>query len=69
MTKQKVLYFLPGYYWDGNTLQSTGAALPPTQHVNPRNGELRYYVRPIGWGHSAYIRHLGIQDYINSLDS
>jgi len=67
MTQQIVLDFLPGYYWDGMTLKSTGQALPPTQHINQKNGDLQYYVKPMGWGFSAYIRHQGIVDYINSL--
>lgn len=64
---QIVLPFLPGYYWDGKTLKSTGVALAPTQHVNKKTGEIQYYVRPIGWGHSAYIRHQGIVDYVKSI--
>ena len=67
MTQQIVLDFLPGYYLDGLALKSTGHALAPTQHINPINGELQYYVRPIGWGHSAYIRHQGIVDYVKSI--
>jgi hypothetical protein len=42
----KVLGFLPGYYWTGSTLKSTGAALPPTQHMDPETGEVVFYVRP-----------------------
>lgn len=68
MTQQIVLYFIPGYYWDGYTLQTTGVALKPTQHVDPKNGEIKYYVRPVGWCHSAYIRRDGILDYIKSLE-
>jgi hypothetical protein len=41
--------------------------LPPTQHISPKNGELQYYVKPIGWGHSAYIRHKGLLEYIQSV--
>lgn len=67
MTQQIILPFIPGYYWDGRTLQTTGVALPPTQHIDPNSGELKYYVRPIGWCHSAYIRHLGILDYVKSI--
>ena len=66
MTQQVILDFLPGYYWDGTTIRSTGAALHPTQHISPKNGELQYYVKPIGWGHSAFIRHKGLLDYMNS---
>ena len=42
----QVLGFLPGYYWTGETLKSTGAALPPTQHIDPGTGEVVFYVRP-----------------------
>ncbi len=69
MTQQVILDFLPGYYWDGATIKSTGAALHPTQHISPKNGELQYYVRPIGWGYSAYIRHKGLLDYIKSISN
>lgn len=65
MNNQVVLSFIPGYYWDGNMLKSTGVALEPTQHINPDNGEIRYYVKPLGWGFSAYIRRNGILDYLN----
>lgn len=64
---QAALPFLPGYYWDGDRLQSTGASLPPTQHINPVNGELRYYVKPIGWGCAVFIRHQGIVDYVTEI--
>ena len=64
MNNQAMLPFLPGYYWDGVTIRSTGVALEPTQHINPENGEIRYYVRPLGWGFSAYIRRNGILDYL-----
>lgn len=63
--KQAVLPWLPGYLFDGHTLRSTGAAIPPTMHVNPKNGEIRYYVRPIfthGPTVGLYIRHQGILD-------
>ena len=62
---QAVLSWLPGYYFDGHTLKSTGAAIRPTMHVNPENGEIRYYVRPI-FTHGAtvgmFVRHQGIVD-------
>lgn len=67
MTQQVILPFLPGYFWDGSTLRSTGICLHPTQHINPDNGEIRYYVKPIGWSFSAFIRHQGILDYIAGL--
>jgi len=68
MTQQIMLFFIPGYYWDGSNIKTTGVALPPTQHINPKNGEIQYYVKPIGWGHSVYIRRQGIIDYIEGLN-
>jgi hypothetical protein len=65
--KQVILYFLPGYYWDGRRVLSTGVALSPTQHINKKNGEVMYYVKPVGWPHSLYIRHQGILDYVETL--
>jgi len=66
--KQAIVPFLPGYYFDGSRLVSTGVALPPTQHINPQNGEIMYYVKPIFDGDSSiglYIRHQGIVDWIS----
>jgi len=65
---QVVLPFLPGYYWDGRTLRTTGVTISPSQHVSKKNGEIIYYVKPIGWGCSCYIRHQGLVDYVNGLD-
>lgn len=65
---QAILSWLPGYRWDGNTLLSTGTALNPTMHVNPENGELRYYCRPIfedGATVGMFIRKQGIIDALN----
>lgn len=45
--KQVVLSYLPGYMWVDNTLKSTGAALPPTQHMDRDTGDTKFYVRPI----------------------
>lgn len=62
---QVILSWLPGYRWNGNTLLSTGVALPPTMHVNPENGEVRYYCRPIfedGATIGMFIRKQGIID-------
>lgn len=62
---QAVLPWLPGYFFDGYTLKSTGAAIPPTMHVNPANGEIRYYCRPIFRGGATvgmFVRHQGIVD-------
>lgn len=65
---QAALPFLPGYYWDGKVLRSTGISLPPTQHINPENGEIRYYVKPIGWICAVFIRHQGIVDYVSRIN-
>lgn len=46
---------------------STGAAIPPTQHINPENGEIRYYCRPIfrdGPTVGLYVRKKGIQEAV-----
>lgn len=64
---QLILFFLPGYMWVNGRLESTGAALRPTQHINPATGEPCYYVKPIGWPCGAYIRKQGIADYVNKL--
>lgn len=64
---QAVLSWLPGYLFDGHRLISTGSAIPPTMHVDPRNGEVRYYVRPLfpdGPTVGLYVRHQGIVDAI-----
>lgn len=44
---QVVLPFLPGYMWVHGTLRSTGAAIPPTQHMDPETGDVKFYVRPV----------------------
>ena len=44
---QVVLSYLPGYMWSQGTLQSTGVALPPTQHMCKETGDVKYYVRPV----------------------
>lgn len=68
MNNQVVLPFLPGYIFDGNRLISSKAAIPPTQHISPKTGEVLYYVRPIfeygGAFVGLYIRHKGIVDWI-----
>lgn len=64
---QTILPFLPGYMFVSGTLKSTGIALAPTQHVNPRTGEPCYYVKPVGWCCGVYIRHQGILEYIEAL--
>ena len=43
---QALLSWLPGYSWSYGTLRSTGAAIPPTQHMDA-DGEVIFYVRPI----------------------
>jgi hypothetical protein len=62
---QAVIDYLPGYFFDGRRLVSTGVALPPTQHINKETGELNYYVRPL-FDHGAniglFVRHRGIVD-------
>jgi predicted rRNA methylase YqxC with S4 and FtsJ domains len=68
MRYQSVLTFLPGYMFDGDRLVSTGIALPPTQHVHPKTGEIIYYVKPVfehgGAFVGMYVRHNGIIDYL-----
>ena len=44
---QVVLSWLPGYSWSYGTLRSTGAAIPPSSHMDMETGEIVYYVRPI----------------------
>ena len=68
---QVFLSWLPGYFFDGQRLKSTGAALAPTMHINPENGEVRYYVRPIfddGYKVGLFIRHQGVLDAISRGD-
>ena len=63
----QILPFLPGYMFCDGQLRSTGIAVAPTQHVNPKNGEVRYYVRPLwegGAGIGLYVRRQGILDAI-----
>ena len=66
---QVVLSWLPGYMWDNGKLRSTGAAINPTQHINPKNGEVQWYCRPI-FTHGAtvglYLRHEGIKDAVEN---
>ena len=68
---QVVLSYLPGYFWNGHTLLSTGSAIQPTQHVNPENGEVRYYCRP-NFTHGPtvglYVRRQGIIEAIERGD-
>jgi hypothetical protein len=62
---QAILNYLPGYFFDGHRLVSTGAALPPTQHINKETGQLMYYVRPLfcdGANVGMFVRHQGIVD-------
>jgi hypothetical protein len=66
---QAILPFLPGYMFDGRKLVTTGAALPPTQHIHPLTGEVIYYVRPLfehGSNVGMFIRHRGIIDWFNT---
>lgn len=64
MKIQALIPFLPGYYWNGHCLESTGVTIAPTQHVDKSNGDVRYYVKPIGWPCGAYIRHSGLVEWI-----
>jgi hypothetical protein len=60
----KILGFLPGYYWTGSTLKSTGAALSPTQHMDPETGDTIYYVKPFfihGPTVGLYIKRSGLE--------
>lgn len=70
MNNQTIIPFLPGYMFDGYSLISTGIALPPTQHINPKTGEVMYYVKPIfregGAFVGLYVRHQGILDWVNN---
>jgi hypothetical protein len=67
MNSQVVLPFIPGYFWDGNNIRSTGVCLEPTQHINPENGEIRYYVKPMGWCCAIFVRRQGVVQYVSSL--
>lgn len=65
--KQAILDILPGYMFDGRRVVSTGAAIPPTQHIDKKTGEVYYYVRPVfeyGPSVGMYIRHNGVMDYV-----
>ena len=67
--KQCILPFLPGYMFDGKSIKSTGIAIPPTQHINPANGEIIYYLRPVfdhGSNIGMFIRHKGVVEWVNS---
>jgi hypothetical protein len=69
---QVILPWLPGYMFDGKRLLSTGVALPPTQHIDKRNGEVIYYTRPIfdtGSNVGLFIRHQGLIDWVNKSHS
>ena len=68
MTRQAVLPWLPGYFFDGFRLRTTGVALPPTQHIHPQTGEVIYYVRPVfdtGSSIGMFIRHEGVVNWIS----
>lgn len=60
---QAILGYLPGYAFDGRRVISTGAALPPTQHISAETGELMYYVRPLfegGANIGMFVKHSGV---------
>lgn len=66
---QKIIPFLPGYMFNGSILMSTGVALAPTQHIDKKNGDIIYYVRPLfpyGQKIGIFIRHQGLVDWLNS---
>lgn len=65
--KQVVLSYLPGYMWVNGTLVSTGAAIPPTQHMDPETGDIKFYVRPLspfGSNIGMFISRQGLIDAI-----
>lgn len=70
---QVILPFLPGYMFNGYTIESTGVAIPPTQHIHPDTGEIIYYVRPIfkygGAFVGLYVKHKNLVEWIKSEDS
>jgi len=65
---QAIIPFLPGYMFNGVTLESTGLAIPPTQHIHPLTGDVVYYVKPIfevgGAYVGLYVRHKGIVEWV-----
>jgi len=63
---QAVLSWLPGYVWAFGTLKSTGAALPPTMHMDS-SGEVIIYVKPIfrdGANVGLFLKKSGIEKAI-----
>jgi hypothetical protein len=67
---QAVLDFLPGYLFDGRQVVSTGAAIPPTQHVDKKTGQVVYYVRPLfehGQTVGMFVKHQGVVNYVQGL--
>jgi len=67
---QAILDILPGYMFDGRRVVTTGAAIPPTQHIDKQTGEVVYYLRPVfeyGQTVGLFVRHQGIVDYVQSL--
>ncbi|MEJ2510258.1 MAG: hypothetical protein P8Y72_01540 [Anaerolineales bacterium] len=64
---QRILEWLPGYMWNGSDVVSTGAAIPPTQHIYGEKGDLVYYVRPIfefGPTVGLFIRKEGLLEWL-----
>lgn len=64
---QVVLSWLPGYIWSHGTLKSTGAAIPPSSHMDPNTGEIVYYVRPVfreGATVGLFLKRTGIEKAI-----
>jgi hypothetical protein len=65
---QVVLTYLPGYMWSQGTLQSTGAAIPPTQHMDRETGDVKFYVRPLFSHGPAIGMFVSRQGIINSIE-
>lgn len=60
----QILGFLPGYMYCHGQLRSTGAAIEPTQHVDPTTGEIIFYCRPFFYSGPTvglYIKKSGLE--------
>lgn len=69
---QVVLPFLPGYMFDGQRVVSTGVAIPPSQHVDEKTGEIMYYVKPLfyyGANVGLFVKHKGIINWIEQANT
>jgi hypothetical protein len=68
---QAILDILPGYMFDGYRVVTTGAAIPPTQHIDKKTGEVVYYLRPVfeyGQTVGMFVRHNGIVNYLQGVE-